>query len=72
MFFHSGNGVLKPMSLKCVSPFLELIFLHNNIRFSSDVVVYGQSNLSRMSFIREDCHGFPSQYWSEDVEMVWV
>ena len=60
--------MLKPMSIKGDSPVSELYFLHNNLRLSISVV-YDQGNLSCMSFIREDCCGFPSQYWSEDVEM---
>ena len=67
-FFVSGDFVLRPVLLKR-RRVVELFFLRDEIRVST-YLEYINGDLNRLDFIREDCRGIPSKYWSEDVEMV--
>jgi len=59
------------MQLKIDSFFaVELFFKHEELRHSVGIVYDKQGALFRTANIREDATGFPSQYWSQEIEQV--
>ncbi len=50
-------------------PCAEIFFIHENLRLAA-IIVYNSSDLVRMSIIREDSTGFPSQQWSTETKQV--
>ncbi|MGB7444414.1 MAG: DUF3598 family protein [Coleofasciculaceae cyanobacterium] len=71
IFFESGHGAWATRCLKPDSYFgVELFFRHEELRHSVGIVYDQQGNLFRTANIREDTRGFPSQYWSKEIEQV--
>lgn len=71
LFFESGNAAWVTIQLENDS-FLavELFFKHEELRHSVGIVYDKQGDLFRTANIREDAEGFPSQFWSEEIEQV--
>ena len=71
VFLSSGHGVWETTKLKTGSYFaVELFFIHNQIRHSVGIVYDEQGSLFRTANIREDADGFPSQYWSTELNQL--
>lgn len=70
-FFPSGHSAWLTTQLKAGSYFaMELFFRYQNLRHSAGMVYDGEGKLCRTANIREDYTGFPSQYWSTDLEQL--
>lgn len=70
-FFASGHGVLATMQLKPGSYFgIELYFRYLELRNSVGIVYDDKGNLFHTANIREDSKGFPSSYWSIELNQV--
>jgi hypothetical protein len=69
--FEQGAAAWVTKQLKAGSHFaVELFFLHENLRHSVGIVYDAQGNLSRTANIREDDRGFPSNYWSTEINQL--
>ncbi|MCP2730456.1 DUF3598 family protein [Limnofasciculus baicalensis] len=71
IFFEQGAATWITTELKTDSGFgIELFFRHEELRHSIGIV-YDQSNtLMRTASIQEDSTGFPSKYWSTDLNLL--
>ena len=70
-FLKSGHAVWLATQLQEGSYFgAELFFRNEDLRHSVGIVYDEQGNLFRTANIREDLRGFPSQYWSTDIELL--
>ncbi len=70
-FLKSGHAVWLSTQLTEGSYWgTELFFRNEDLRHSVGIVYDGQGNLFRTANIREDSRGFPSQYWSKEIEQV--
>jgi len=70
-FFEQGGVVAAEKQLEPNLPFVvEFLFQHEQLR-NSAIAVYNQSgSLSRTASVREDATGFPSQYWSGELNLL--
>lgn len=69
--FEQGAAAWVTTQLKPQSYFaVELFFLHENLRHSVGIVYDQEGNLMRTANIREDSTGFPSKYWSSDINQL--
>ncbi|MGB3641137.1 MAG: DUF3598 family protein [Rivularia sp. (in: cyanobacteria)] len=69
--FEQGAAAWVTTQLKAESYFaVELFFLHENLRHSVGIVYDQKGNLMRTANIREDSTGFPSKYWSTDINQL--
>ncbi|NEO44646.1 MAG: DUF3598 family protein [Moorea sp. SIO4A3] len=69
--FESGHTAWVTRQLKPDSYFgVELFFRYEELRHSVGIVYDKQGALFRTANIREDARGFPSQYWSKEIEQV--
>jgi hypothetical protein len=71
LFFEQGAAALlsKQLETGTLSAF-ELFFRHDNLRHSVGIIYDAYGSLMRTASIREDTAGFPSQYWSTEVNLV--
>ena len=70
-FFKSGHAVWLSTQLQEGSYLgAELFFRNEDLRHSVGIVYDQQGNLFRTANIREDARGFPSQFWSKEIEQV--
>ena len=71
LFFESGHAAAVTMQLQVDSLFaVELFFKSNELRHSVAIVYDKEGALFRTANIREDSRGFPSQFWSKEIEQV--
>ena len=71
VFFSSGHAAWETKKLKTGSYFaVELFFIHNQLRHSVGIVYDQHGSLFRTANIREDADGFPSQYWSTELNQL--
>lgn len=71
LFFESGHAAWVTMQLQVNSFFaVELFFKSNELRHSVGIVYDKEGSLFRTANIREDSRGFPSQFWSKEIEQV--
>lgn len=71
LFFDSGNAGWITKQLQKESFFsLELFFRSNNLRNSVGIVYNQQGDLLKTFNIKEDSKGFPSSYWSKDINQL--
>ena len=69
--FESGHAAWVTRHLQPDSFFgVELFFRYEELRHSVGIVYDKQGALFRTSNIREDARGFPSQFWSKEIEQV--
>ncbi len=69
--FESGHTAWVTRKLQPNSFFgLELFFRYEQLRHSVGIVYDQQGALFRTANIREDARGFPSQFWSKEIEQV--
>jgi len=70
-FLASGHAAWVTTKLKTDSYFgAELFFRYEDLRHSVGIVYDEQGNLLRTANIREDAAGFPSQYWSTELQQL--
>jgi hypothetical protein len=70
-FFGSGHAAWATTKLELGSYFaVELFFICNELRHSVGVVYDKLGSLLRIANIREDARGFPSQYWSDELNQL--
>lgn len=70
-FLKSGHAVWLSTQLQEGSYLgAELFFRNENLRHSVGIVYDELGNLFHTANIREDLRGFPSQYWSTDIEQL--
>ncbi len=70
-FLKSGHAVWLSTQLPEGSYFgTELFFRNEDLRHSVGIVYDEQGNLFRTANIREDARGFPSKFWSKEIEQV--
>ncbi len=71
VFFESGHAAWVTTKLKTDSYFaVELFFNYKELRHSVGIVYDEHGNLFRTANIREDAAGFPSQYWSTELNQL--
>ncbi|MEH2467357.1 DUF3598 family protein [Nostoc sp.] len=71
VFFGSGHAAWLTTKLTTGSYFaIELFFIHNQLRHSVGIVYDQYGSLFRTANIREDADGFPSQYWSTQLNQL--
>lgn len=71
VFFESGHAGWVTTKLKTGSYFaVELFFKYENIKHSVSIVYDDRGDLFRTANIREDAAGFPSQYWSTELNQL--
>ena len=69
--FESGHTAWVTRKLQPNSFFgVELFLRYEELRHSVGIVYDQQGNLFRTANIREDVRGFPSQFWSQEIEQV--
>ncbi len=70
--FEQGAAAWVTTQLKADSHFfgVELFFLYENLRHSVGIVYDSKGNLFRTANIREDSRGFPSKYWSTEINQL--
>ncbi|MEO1374862.1 MAG: DUF3598 family protein [Cyanobacteria bacterium J06635_10] len=69
--FESGHTAWASRKLQPHSMFgVELFFRHEELRHSVGIVYNQEGTLFRTANIREDSRGFPSQFWSKEIEQV--
>jgi hypothetical protein len=70
LFFEQGAAALLCKQLETGKPSaFELFFRHDNLRNSIGIVYDAYGSLMRTASIREDTAGFPSQYWTTEVNL---
>ncbi len=70
-FFPSGHSIWATTQLKSETYFaMELFFRYEHLRHSVGIVYDDQGNLFRTANIREDSTGYPSSYWSTELEQL--
>ena len=70
-FFPSGHSIWAATQLKSEAYFgMEIFFRYQSLRHSVGIVYDDQGNLFRTANIREDSTGYPSSYWSTDLEQL--
>ncbi|NJM72508.1 MAG: DUF3598 family protein [Scytonema sp. RU_4_4] len=71
IFFESGHAAWVSTKLKTGSYFgVELFFKYEELRHSVGIVYDESGSLFRIANIREDATGFPSQYWSNELNQL--
>jgi hypothetical protein len=71
VFFESGHAAWVTTKLKTGSHFgVELFFKYKELRHSVGIVYDERGSLFRTANIREDAAGFPSQYWSTELNQL--
>lgn len=71
IFFESGHAAWVTTNLKTGSYFaVELFFKYKELRHSVGIVYDERGSLFRTANIREDAAGFPSQYWSTELNQL--
>lgn len=71
LYFEQGAAIWTAKQLEPDSIFgIELFFMFEKLRHSVGIIYDQQGVLSRIANIREDTRGFPSQYWSKEIEQV--
>ncbi|AOX02362.1 hypothetical protein BJP34_25575 [Moorena producens PAL-8-15-08-1] len=71
-FFEQGAATWSAKQLEPGSVFqpAELFFKHENIRHSVAIIYESNGSLMRAVSIREDAAGFPSNYWSTEINLL--
>ncbi len=71
-FLEQGAATWSAKRLESGSVFqpAELFFKHGDIRHSVAILYDGRGSLLRIASIREDAAGFPSKYWSKEVNLI--
>ena len=70
-FFPSGHAAWAVTQLQEGSPFgMELFFRYQHLRHSVGIVYDDKGNLMRTANIREDSTGYPSSFWSTELEQL--
>ncbi|MBN3877286.1 DUF3598 family protein [Nostoc sp. JL23] len=70
-FFAEGHATWATVKLKPNSYFgIELFFRYEDLRHSVGIVYDESGNLFHTANIREDCNGFPSKYWSTELNQL--
>ncbi|MGK7954580.1 MAG: DUF3598 family protein [Crocosphaera sp.] len=68
-YFPSGHATWVMTQLETGSPFgMELFFRYQHLRHSVGIVYDDQGNLMRTANIREDSAGYPSSFWSTELD----
>lgn len=71
VFFESGHAAWLSTKLKTDSYFgVELFFIYDELRHSVAILYDEHGILFKMANIREDSTGFPSQYWSTEIDQL--
>ncbi len=75
IFFEQGSAAwvmtqLKTGSYQGIKLFLELFFRYEDLRLSVAIGYQDSGNLMRTVNIREDAAGFPSKYWSTELNLL--
>ncbi|MBW4495661.1 MAG: DUF3598 family protein [Oscillatoria princeps RMCB-10] len=71
VFFEQGAAAFASQELKPGSLFaVELFFRHEELRHSVIAAYDGGDSLKRTLTIREDATGFPSEYWSAELNLL--
>ncbi|MBW4631332.1 MAG: DUF3598 family protein [Iphinoe sp. HA4291-MV1] len=71
IFFESGHAAWVSTKLKTGSYFaVELFFKYEELRHSVSIIYDDCGSLFRTANIREDATGFPSQYWSNEINQL--
>lgn len=70
-FFPQGAAAWATKKLESGSPFaIELFFMYEDLRHSVAIIYDQNHSLIRTVSIREDSRGFPSQYWSNELNLL--
>ena len=70
-FFPSGHAIFAITQLKSeASLAIELFFKYQHLRHSAIIIYDDKGNLFRTVNIREDSTGYPSDYWSTELEQL--
>jgi hypothetical protein len=71
LFFEQGAAAWVTTQLQVDSYLaVELFFMYENLRHRVGIVYDAKGNLFRTANIREDSTGFPSQYWSTEINQL--
>ena len=70
LFFENGAAAWVTTQLEVAAFFqVELFFRHQDLRLSIPVI-YNDDSSNRVVTFREDKRGFPSQYWSQELDLL--